>query len=128
MCIRDRLYRGKLTEREDKAKMLIATDYARKMSLDMRMVDPTRFGDHVDNKASHCARMIADYYYKYDQHKGTQFVFSDLGTYKAGEWNVYSEVKRKLVEDHGIPAHEDVYKRQDENSSLNCSVVRCFIE
>ena len=100
------LYRGKLTEREDKAKMLIATDYARKMSLDMRMVDPTRFGDHVDNKASHCARMIADYYYKYNQHKGTQFVFSDLGTYKAGQWNVYSEVKRKLVEDHGIPAHE----------------------
>lgn len=100
------LFRGKLTEREDKAKMLIATDYARKMSLDMRMVDPTRFGDHVDNKASHCARMIAVYYYKYDQHKGTQFVFSDLGTYKAGEWNVYSEVKRKLVEDHGIPAHE----------------------
>ena len=100
------LYRGKLTDREDKAKMLIATDYARKMSLDMRMVDPIRFGDHVDNKASHCARMIADYYYKYDQHKGTQFVFSDLGTYKAGEWNVYSEVKRKLVEDHGIPAHE----------------------
>ena len=100
------LFRGKLTDREDKAKMLIATDYARKMSLDMRMVDPTRFGDHVDNKASHCARMIADYYYKYDQHKGTQFVFSDLGTYKAGEWNVYSEVKCKLVEDHGIPAHE----------------------
>jgi len=100
------LFRGKLTEREDKAKMLIATDYARKMSLDMRMVDPIRFGDHVDNKASHCARMIADYYYKYDQHKGTQFVFSDLGTYKAGEWNVYSEVKRKLIEDHGIPAHE----------------------
>lgn len=100
------LFRGKLTEREDKAKMLIATDYARKMSLDMRMVDPNRFGDHVDNKASHCARMIADYYNKYDRHKGTQFVFSDLGTYKAGEWNVYSEVKRKLVEDYGIPAHE----------------------
>ena len=100
------LFRGKLTDREDKAKMLIATDYARKMSLDMRMVDPTRFGDHVDNKASHCARMIAEYYKKYDQHKGTQFVFSDLGTYKAGEWNVYSEVKRKLVEDHGMPAHE----------------------
>ena len=100
------LFRDKLTDREDKAKMLIATDYARKMSLDMRMVDPVRFGDDVDNKASHCARMIADYYHKYDQHKGTQFVFSDLGTYKAGEWNVYSEVKRKLVEDYHIPAHE----------------------
>lgn len=100
------LYRGKLSDREDKAKMLIATDYARKMSLDMRMVDPLRFGDHIDNKASHVARMIAGYYQKYDSYKGSQFVFSDLGTYKSGEWNVYSEVKRKLVEDHGIPAHE----------------------
>jgi hypothetical protein len=29
-----------------------------------------------------------------------------LGTYKPGEWNVYSEIKRKLIEDYGIPAHE----------------------
>jgi hypothetical protein len=29
-----------------------------------------------------------------------------LGTYKPGEWNPYSEIKRKLVEDHNIPAHE----------------------
>ena len=35
-------------------------------------------------------------------HKGTQFVFGDLSTYKPGEWNVYSEVKRKLIEDYGI--------------------------
>ena len=100
------LHREPLTEREEKAKMLIATDYARKMSLDMRMVDPSRYGDHVDNKASHCAKMIADYYHKFEQHKGTQFVFSDLGTYKPGEWNVYAEVKRKLVEDYGIPSQE----------------------
>ena len=100
------LHRAPLTEKEDKAKMLIATDYARKMSLDMRMISPALYGDDVDNKASHCARMIADYYKKFDEHKGTQFVFSDLGTYKPNEWNVYSEVKRKLVEDHGIPANE----------------------
>lgn len=41
--------------------MLIATDYARKMALDMRMIDPS-YEDHPDNKASHCAKMIADYY------------------------------------------------------------------
>jgi N12 class adenine-specific DNA methylase len=99
------LYRAPLNEREEKAKMLIATDYARKMSLDMRMID-SRFEDHIDNKASHCARMINGYYRKYNEHKGTQFVFSDLGTYKPGEWNAYSEIKRKLVENHGIPAHE----------------------
>ena len=95
-----------LSETEEKAKMLIATDYARKMALDMRMIDPN-YEDHPDNKASHCAKMIAEYYHKYDAHKGTQFVFSDLGTYQPGDgWNVYSEIKRKLMEDYGIPASE----------------------
>lgn len=99
------LGRAPLSETEEKAKMLIATDYARKMALDMRMIDPNA-EDNPNNKASHCAKMIADYYRKYDAQRGTQFVFSDLGTYKPGEWNVYSEIKRKLIEDYGIPAHE----------------------
>ena len=99
------LDRAPLSDTEEKAKMLIATDYARKMALDMRMIDPS-YEDDPNNKASHCARMIAEYYQKYDAQKGTQFVFSDLGTYKPGEWNVYSEIKRKLIEDYGIPPHE----------------------
>ena len=99
------LGRAPLSDTEEKAKMLIATDYARKMALDLRLVDPS-YGDDTNNKASHCAKMIAEYYRRYDAQKGTQFVFSDLGTYKPGEWNVYSEIKRKLIEDYGIPAHE----------------------
>ncbi|GHT08982.1 DNA methylase [Bacteroidia bacterium] len=100
------LGRAPLEGGEKDAKMLIATDYARKMSLDMRMIDKDKYEDHIDSKASHCAMKIAGYYKKYDKEKGTQFVFSDLGTYKPGEWNVYSEIKRKLVEDHKIPAQE----------------------
>lgn len=101
------LGRPPLSESEEKAKMLIATDYARKMALDMRMIDPVRYGDHIDNKASHCAAQIAAYYRRYNEYKGTQFVFSDLGTYKsASEWNVYSEIKRKLVDEYGIPSSE----------------------
>ena len=99
------LGRAPLSETEEKAKMLIATDYASKIALDMRMIDPNAEYD-PNNKASHCAKMIAEYYRKYDAQKGTQFVFSDLGTYKPGERNVYSEIKRKLIEDYGIPAHE----------------------
>lgn len=99
------LGREPLSETEEKAKMLIATDYARKMALDMRMISPT-YEDDPNNKASHCAKMIAEYYHKYDAQRGTQFVFSDLGTFKPGEWNVYSEIKRKLIEDYGIPPHE----------------------
>ena len=80
-----------LSETEEKAKMLIATDYARKMALDMRMIDPN-YEDHPDNKASHCAKMIAEYYHKYDAQKGTQFVFSDLGTYQTGDGNTYIDL------------------------------------
>ena len=63
------LGREPLSETEEKAKMLIATDYARKMALDMRMISPA-YEDDPDNKASHCAKMIAEYYHKYDAQRG----------------------------------------------------------
>ena len=30
----------------------------------------------------------------------------ELGTYQPGQWSVYSEIKRKLMGDYGISAHE----------------------
>jgi len=117
------LGRAPLSQSEEKAKMLIATDYARKMSLDMRMVSP-HYEDHPDNKASHCAKNIAKYYHKFNAQKGTQFVFSDLGTYKPNEWNVYSEIKRKLVEDHGIPAHEIRFIQEAKNDKQRKALIK----
>ncbi|MGS4347176.1 N-6 DNA methylase [Myroides odoratus] len=117
------LGREPLSKKEEKAKMLIATDYARKMSLDMRMVSP-HYKDHPDNKASHCANSIAKYYHKFNAQKGTQFVFSDLGTYKPNEWNIYSEIKRKLVEDHGIPAHEIRFIQEAKNDKQRKALIK----
>ena len=117
-----------LSETEEKAKMLIATDYARKMALDMRMIDPS-YGDHPDNKASHCAATIAEYYKKFDEQKGTQFVFSDLGTYQpGGGWSVYSEIKRKLVEDYGIPADEIRFIQECKNEKARKAVIAAMNE
>ena len=121
------LGRGKLSETEEKAKMLIATDYARKMALDMRMIDP-EYEDHPDNKASHCARTIAEYYRKYDEQLGTQFVFSDLGTYQPGGWSVYTEIKRKLVEDYGIPAHEIRFIQECKSEKSRKAVIEAMNE
>ena len=121
------LGRQPLSETEEKAKMLIATDYARKMALDMRMIDPI-CEDHPDNKASHCAKMIADYYKRYDNHKGTQFVFSDLGTYRPGEFNVYSEIKRKLIEDYGIPSSEIRFIQECKNERARKAVIAAMNE
>ena len=117
------LGRAPLSESEEKAKMLIATDYARKMSLDLRMIDEKGYSDHIDNKASHCAKLLNDYYRKYDAQKGTQFVFSDLGTYKPGEWNVYSEIKRKLVEDYHIPSYEIRFIQECKNEKAKKAMV-----
>ena len=118
------LGRAPLSESEERAKMLIATDYARKMSLDLRMIDENAYSDHIDNKASHCAKMLNDYYRKFDTQKGTQFVFSDLGTYKpGGDFNVYSEIKRKLVEDYHIPSYEIRFIQECKNEKAKKAMV-----
>lgn len=88
----------------DKAKMLVATNVARKMALDMRLLGD-KFTDDPNNKASICARTIYDYYVRSNANRGTQFVFSDLGTYKPNEWNIYTDIKEKLIR-LGIPADE----------------------
>ena len=121
------LGREELSESEEKAKMLIATDYARKMALDMRMISPD-YEDHPDNKASHCAKTIAEYYRKFDGQKGTQFVFSDLGTFQPGQWSVYSEIKRKLIEDYGIPAHEIRFIQECKSEKARKSVIAAMNE
>lgn len=118
------LGRGELTEREQKAKMLICTNYARKMSLDMRLIDPVKYGDHIDNKASHVAKNTYDYYKKYNEHKGTQFIFTDLGTYKSGEWNPCSEIKRKLVDDYGIPANEIRFIQEAKTDKARKAIIK----
>lgn len=97
--------RTDLSDGEVKALMLLVTMYSNKLSLDMRLISPA-YADSPGNKASRSAANIAEYYRRYEDQKGTQMVFCDLSTYKPGIWNVYSEIKRKLVEDHGIPAQE----------------------
>jgi len=99
------LGRPKLSESEEKAKMLIATNYAKKMSADMRLISEN-YGDHPGNKVNTCARMVAQIYREVDVHKGTQIIFSDIGTPKANEFNIYDALKKELTGRHGIPSYE----------------------
>ena len=98
--------RGRLTPEEDKGRMLIATNYAKKMAADMRLVDDWKYGDHPDNKVNTAARKIAEIYHHTQPHKGTQIVFSDIGTPKPDRFNIYDTLKEKLVRDFHIPATE----------------------
>ena len=94
-----------VNEKQEKAKMLYATDLARKMSLDMREIDPA-YGDHPGNKATQCAVLCKRYYDAFNAVKGVQLVFCDLSAWKGkNEWSVYGEIKKKL-EDMGVPSTE----------------------
>jgi len=116
------LGRARLSEREEAAKMLIATNYAKKMALDLRLVDARRYEDHPGNKLSACARRVAEHYRQSTPQRGTQLVFSDLGTFKPGEsglhapFNAYTEFKRKLVEEHGLPSAEIRFVQECANA------------
>lgn len=101
--------RGRLTPEEDKGRMLIATNYAKKMTSDMRLIDEWKYSDHPENKVNTCARKIAEIYHQSNDHKGTQIVFSDIGTPKPVSFNIYDALKEKLQRDFNIPAAEITY-------------------
>ncbi len=100
------LGRAPLSADELKGKMLIATNYAKKMAVDMRLVDERLYEDHPDNKVNVCARKVAEWYQLSNEHRGTQIIFSDLGTPKEYAFNVYDALQEKLVRDFDIPSHE----------------------
>ncbi len=98
--------RPPLTNEEDKGKMLIATNYAKKMAADMRLVNPLVYADHPNNKVNVCARKVAELFVSSTLQKGTQIVFSDIGTPKPNAFNIYHALKDKLVKDFAIPANQ----------------------
>jgi N12 class adenine-specific DNA methylase len=97
--------RPRLTDEEDKGRMLIATNYAKKMAADMRLIDSGKYSDHPNNKVNVCARKVAEVHEQSKEHKGTQIVFCDIGTPKPDEFNIYDALKEKLIIDFKIPAH-----------------------
>lgn len=112
------------TDAQRKAKMLYATDLARKMSLDMRMIDPS-YPDHPRSKSSMCAKLVKQYYDKFDAVKGTQLIFSDLSTYQGKNrgWNVYEDIKHKLVE-MGIPSSEIRFIQECKSESTKAKMIQ----
>lgn len=97
------LGRGPLTEEEDKGRMLIATNYAKKMSADMRLVNEYLYEDHPNHKVNVCARKAAELYNESMEVRGTQIIFSDIGTPKNDSFNLYDALKDKLMSDYQIP-------------------------
>lgn len=83
--------------------MLKITTDGRKAALDLRLVSP-KAGFTWQSKAARCAEKVFDIYTKTT---GTQVIFCDISTPKAG-FNIYDEMKR-LLTGMGVPCHEIAY-------------------
>lgn len=126
------IFRTELSDRDLKAKMLIVTNTGKNASLSPRLVHPD-YEEGEGTKIGVAAKNIAAYYERFNEQKGTQFVFCDRSTWKKGEWNAYGELRDRLVNDYGIPSDEIAFiqdagtseaKRKDFIKKMNEGVIR----
>ncbi|MBX2956168.1 MAG: DEAD/DEAH box helicase family protein [Cyclobacteriaceae bacterium] len=122
-------------ENEKNAFMLIATNLARKMSIDMRLIDPLKYSFEPDGKLARMCETVATEYMDSERYKGTQLIFSDIGTPDGSGFNLYAEIKRVLVEQHGlrpddiqfIHDHDSKTKKEKLFQDVNNGNVRVLI-
>ncbi len=98
----ERLRNGKVDPKVD--NMLKITGEGRKAALDMRLVQ-THADPHGDTKLSRAIDKIHDVWEQTKAQRLTQVVFCDLSTPNPDRFNVYDEVRTKLME-RGIPESE----------------------
>ena len=119
----ERVRKGFVPRSED--NMLLITTDGRKGALDLRLVDPEAAFTY-ESKAACCAENAAAIYFRTDAEKGTQLIFCDTSTPKAG-FNLYAEMKRLLVM-YGVPAERIAYihsaRTEAERSKLFARVRR----
>ena len=109
------IFRDNLSDNEMQAKMLIVTNLGKKASLSPKLVNEDLYSESDDTKLGVAAKNISEYYEKYKEYRGTQFVFCDLSTPKKGQWTAYQELKDRLVQQYGIP-EDEIYFMQDAGS------------
>jgi N12 class adenine-specific DNA methylase len=86
--------------------MLKITGDGRKAALDMRLVEP--FARPGDTKVSRAIEKIHSIWAAGREKRLTQLVFCDLSTPNSDRFNIYDEVRDRLI-DKGVPAKEIAY-------------------
>ncbi len=113
--------------------MLAITSDGRKAALDMRLVDASAMPDD-ESKVCKAARNIHRIWEEGTERRLTQAVFCDMSTPNADRFNVYDELRTKLL-DVGIPEQEIAYihhadtdqKKQVLFDSVNAGRIRILL-
>lgn len=102
-------FRGGITEKEHSylAGILPDTTDGRKLALDQRLLNPA-LPDDPGSKANACADKVYEIWAQTRERRSTQLIFSDLATPGTGAWNVYDDIRDKLIA-RGVPKEEIAY-------------------
>ena len=87
--------------------MLRVTTDGRKLALDQRLMNPL-LPDVPENKATACVEKVFEIWKNTAEAQSTQLIFSDLATPGTGEWNIYDDIRNKLIA-RGIPKEQIAY-------------------
>ena len=128
-----KVYLDELVERSDRVKngsvdpsednMLKITSEARKLALDMRLLDAELYVRADADKLMQVVERVDKIYHMEAKHKGTQMIFSDLGTPNGKGFSVYQELKDLLVE-RGISEEEIAFIHDAANKKAKLQLQR----
>ena len=96
---------GAVDPHED--NMLKITNDGRKLALDQRLINEL-LPENKNSKVNVCIKNILKIYHETAEEKSTQLVFCDMSTPRNDVFNVYDEIRNKLLEE-GIPESEIAY-------------------
>ena len=96
---------GTVDPHED--NMLKITNDGRKLALDQRLINEL-LPENKNSKVNVCIKNILKIYHETAEEKSTQLVFCDMSTPRNDVFNVYDEIRNKLLEE-GIPESEIAY-------------------
>ncbi|MDK4501214.1 DEAD/DEAH box helicase family protein [Fusobacterium necrophorum] len=94
--------------------MLLITNDGKKMALDQRLINPL-LPDNENSKVNACVSNVFSIWDKYRDKKSTQLVFCDMSIPNKDGFNVYDDIKEKLIKT-GVPENEVEFIHSAKNN------------
>lgn len=94
--------------------MLLITNDGKKMALDQRLINPL-LPDDENSKVNACVSNVFSIWDKYRDKKSTQLVFCDMSIPNKDGFNVYDDIKKKLIK-MGVPENEVEFIHSAKNN------------
>ncbi len=94
--------------------MLLITNDGKKMALDQRLINPL-LPDDENSKVNACVSNVFSIWDKYRDKNSTQLVFCDMSIPNKDGFNVYDDIKKKLIK-MGVPENEVEFIHSAKNN------------